>query len=73
VITLSRDERVVFRASVVGRPDPAAPSFLTGSLRHPATGRQVTALIRLQGVRLWLKHLPVLPRPAAPVQEGVMS
>ena len=72
-ITLNRDERVVFRASVDGRPDPAVPSFLTGSLRHPATGLRVTALIRLQGVRLWSKHLPVLPRPAAPVQEGVMS
>ena len=30
------DERVVFRASLDGRPDPAAPSFLAGSLRHPA-------------------------------------
>jgi DUF1365 family protein len=70
-ITLTRVEQVVFRASVDGRPDPAAPSFLAGSLRHPAAGRRVMGLIRLQGVRLWLKHLPVLPKPVAPVQEGV--
>jgi uncharacterized protein len=72
-IALTRDGRVVFRASVEGRPDPAAPSFLAGALRHPAAGRRVMALIRLQGIRLWLKHLPVIPRPAAPVQEGVTA
>ena len=70
-ITLTRGDHVVFRASVEGRPDAAAPSFLAGSLRHPAAGRRVMGLIRLQGVRLWLKHLPVVPRPVAPVQEGV--
>ena len=70
-ITLSHDDRVVFRASLAGTPDPAAPSFLAGALRHPFAGQRVMALIRLQGVRLWLKHLPVVPRPVAPVQEGV--
>jgi DUF1365 family protein len=72
-ITLSRDDHVVFRASLEGHPDPAAPSFLVGALRHPGVGLRVTALIRLQGIRLWLKHLPVVPRPAAPVQEGVTA
>ena len=72
-ITLTRGERVVFRASLEGSPDPAAPSFLVGALRHPAAGRRVMALIRLQGIRLWSKHLPVMPRPAAPVQEGVTA
>ena len=72
-ITLTRSEHVVFRAAVEGRPDPATPSFLAGALRHPAAGRRVMALIRLQGIRLWLKHLPVTPRPVAPVQEGVTA
>jgi DUF1365 family protein len=54
-----------------GEADAAAPSFLAGALRHPATGRRVMALIRLQGIGLWLKHLPVIPRPVAPAQEGV--
>jgi DUF1365 family protein len=70
-ITLTRHDEVVFRASLAGVPDPGAPSFLAGSLRHPAAGRRTIALIRLQGIRLWLKHLPVMPRPVAPVQEGV--
>jgi uncharacterized protein len=72
-ITLHRDRQAVFRATLDGRPDPAAPSFLAGALRHPGAGRRVMALIRLQGIRLWLKHLPVVPRPVAPVQEGVTA
>jgi DUF1365 family protein len=70
-ITLERVGRVVFRASVDGRPDAAAPSFLRGSVRHAGAGQRVMGLIRLQGVRLWSKHLPVQPRPVAPAQEGV--
>jgi DUF1365 family protein len=70
-ITLTREGKVVFRAAVEGYPDPRIRSFLAGSLRHPATGRRTIALIRLQGIRLWLKHLPLMPRPVAPVQEGV--
>jgi len=41
------------------------------SLRHPLASQRVIALIRLQGARLWLRRLPVVPRPPAPVQEGV--
>jgi DUF1365 family protein len=70
-VTLRRHGEIVFRASLEGTSDPNAPSFLVGSLRHPAAGRRTIALIRLQGIRLRLKHLPVMPRPVAPVQEGV--
>jgi DUF1365 family protein len=72
-ITLSRAGQVVFRASLAGHADARRPSFLAGSLRYPAAGLRATALIRLQGIRLWLKHLPVTPRPVAPVQEGVTA
>jgi DUF1365 family protein len=72
-ITLSRDHLTVFRASLTGRADTAAPSFLRGALRHPFGGQRVMALIKLQGIRLWLRRLPVVPRPAAPVQEGVQA
>jgi DUF1365 family protein len=72
-ITLWRGDTNVFRASLAGRPDPSRPSFLGGSLRHPVAGQRVMALIKLQGIRLWLKRLPVVPRPAAPLQEGVQS
>jgi DUF1365 family protein len=69
-IALTRGDRVVFRASLEGARDPANPSFVRGSLRHPLAGQRVMALIRLQGVRLWLKHLPVMPRPTAPTRRG---
>jgi hypothetical protein len=72
-ITLSREHRAVFRASLTGRTDTAAPSFLRGALRHPFGGQRVMALIKLQGVRLWLRRLPVVSRPPAPVQEGVQA
>ena len=72
-ITLTRGRRRVFRASLAGPPDPSGPRFLDGSLRHPLAGQRVTALIRLQGMRLWLKHLPVMPRPTAPAQPGVTA
>jgi DUF1365 family protein len=70
-ITLWRETRAVFRATLMGIEDRGASSFLAGSLRHPLTSQRVTALIRLQGIRLWLRRLPLVPRPPAPVQEGV--
>jgi DUF1365 family protein len=70
-ITLVRHGQVAFRASLTGAPAADAPSFLRGALRHPAAGLRTIALIRLQGMRLWLKHLPLMPRRVAPVQEGV--
>jgi DUF1365 family protein len=72
-IALSRHGAVVFRASLDGEPDASSPSFLAGALRHLASGWRTSVLIRLQGVRLWLKHLPVMPRPVAPDQEGVTA
>jgi len=70
-ITLSRGNRAVFRATLRGIEDRRASSFLVASLRHPLASQRVIALIRLQGARLWLRRLPVVPRPPAPVQEGV--
>jgi len=72
-IALSRHGACVFRAAVDGHPDARRPSFLAGSLRHPFAGQRVTALIKLQGIRLWAKRLPVVPRPVAPIQEGVQT
>ncbi len=74
-ITLRRgpDRRPVFRATLTGRRDPAADgSVLGAALRHPFAGRRVMALIKFQGLRLWLRRLPLVarpprPNPAAPV------
>jgi uncharacterized protein len=70
-ITLRRGTQAVFRATLQGIEDRRSSSFLVASLRHPLASQRVTALIRLQGARLWLRRLPVVPRPPAPVQEGV--
>ncbi|MGB8020515.1 MAG: DUF1365 domain-containing protein [Candidatus Nanopelagicales bacterium] len=63
-IGLDRDGRRVLTATTSGRPVPATRSnLLRTSLRHPLMTQQVTALIRLHGVLLWLGRLPVQPRP----------
>ncbi len=63
VITLRRDGAPVFGATLDARRDSARPSFLAGSLRHPLASHRVITLIKFQGVRLWLRRLPVVPRP----------
>ncbi len=63
----------VFRATLAGRVDASRPSFLAGSLRHPFASYRVMALIRFEGIRLWLRRLPLVPRPVAPAQNGVTS
>ena len=35
-------------------------------LRYPLGALRVTALIRYQGIRLFLRGLPIIRRPAAP-------
>jgi hypothetical protein len=40
-------------------------------LRHPLVPHRTTALIRRHGVALWLRRLPVIPRPVHVPQEGV--
>ena len=80
-ITLRRGGDPVFRATLDAARDLARPSFLAGSLRHPFASHRVMALIKLQGIRLWLRRLPLVPRPTAQapclngkgVQEGVAS
>lgn len=64
VVELTSDGGQRFSASMTGTrtgttPGRAAPAALRGSL-----------LIRLHGIRLWLRRLPVRPRPAH-TQEGV--
>ena len=64
-VTLHADDGEVFSASLRGyavgprRPTRAAPAALRGSL-----------LIRAHGIWLWLRRLPVRPRPDHH-QEGV--
>ncbi|MFC1436928.1 DUF1365 domain-containing protein [Streptacidiphilus sp. N1-10] len=63
-----------FTATVRGRRQSAAPaSLLRAALRHPLSTLAVSAHIRIQGIRMYLRGLPVQPRPHHPHQQGVTA
>ncbi|AXG15076.1 DUF1365 domain-containing protein [Intrasporangium calvum] len=63
-IRLTRDGQPILDASVSGRPRPATlRTILSTTARHALMTYRVTALIRWHGVRLWMRRLPVVPRP----------
>jgi uncharacterized protein len=71
-IVLHRDGKAAFIATFQGRPRPAAPTAVVGQLlRKPLMPQQVSALIRVHGIWLWLRRLPILHRPLHQPQEGV--
>jgi uncharacterized protein len=71
-VRLDRPDGHSFAASVRGQAVPATVRTLLGAAaRHPWSTAAVSARIRWQGVRLYRRGLPVIPRPAHPPQEGV--
>ncbi|MDQ3737722.1 MAG: DUF1365 domain-containing protein [Actinomycetota bacterium] len=71
-MSLHRQGGTPFSASLRGRRRPATVGAVAlASLRYPLMPLWVSALIRFQGVRLWLRRLPVVSRPDHPRQEGV--
>jgi len=71
-ITFTRPGGPSFVASVQGTGRPAtARALLSAAARHPWSTAAVSALIRWQGIRLYLRGLPVVPRPPRQPQEGV--
>jgi uncharacterized protein len=71
-ITLTRPGAPSFVASVHGTGRPATTRALLGAAaRHPWSTAAVSALIRWQGIKLYLRGLPVVPRPRHQPQEGV--
>lgn len=71
-VTLRRESEVAFRASFRGRPQPATPGALLRQLiRQPLMPQRVSVLIRIHGIWLWLRRLPVRPRPLHVPQEGI--
>ena len=63
-----------FTATVQGTRSPAGPAgLLRAALRHPLSTLAVSLHIRIQGIRLHLRGLPVQPRPHHPHQEGVSA
>jgi len=71
-VTLRRGDAVAFSGTFRGRPEPATRLALARRLlREPLMPQRVSALIRAHGIWLWLRRLPVRPRPQHHRQQGV--
>ena len=71
-VTLTRDDAVAFSATFRGTPRPATTAAVVSQLvRKPLMPQRVSALIRLHGIALWLRRLPLVPRPTHRPQEGI--
>ncbi|MFE3514435.1 DUF1365 domain-containing protein [Streptomyces sp. NPDC059166] len=71
-VHLEREGIRPFTATVRGDRRPGTPAQLVRLfLRHPFSTAVVSAAIRFHGVRLFLRRLPVQPRPSHPTQEGM--
>jgi DUF1365 family protein len=70
-ISLTQEGETVFTGSVHGDLEPATTRrTLRAVASNPLPSQRVSALIRWHGVRLWLRRLPVVPRPR-PVPKGM--
>lgn len=70
-VGLHRDGELAFSAAFTGRPGPATRhALLQHAMRYPLMTHRVSALIRIHGLRLWLRRLPIQPRPRHHSQEG---
>ncbi|MFD5036779.1 DUF1365 domain-containing protein [Streptomyces sp. NPDC058378] len=71
-VHLEREGARPFTATVRGTRRPGTPAqLLRLFLRHPFSTVVVSAAIRLHGTRLFLRRLPVQPRPRHRTQEGM--
>jgi uncharacterized protein len=71
-ITLQQDGQTVFSAGFDGHPVPAdRGARLRAALRTPLVMHQTSARIRLHGIWLWLRSVPVVPRPAHSPPRGL--
>jgi hypothetical protein len=71
-VALRQEGGPALTATVVGARRPAtAAALLRMLVRHPLVTRWTSVLIRRHGVALWLRRLPVAPRPVHVPQEGV--
>lgn len=71
-IVLEREGHRPFVATMDGRRHPATlRNVLAAALAVPAAPLLVSALIRVQGITLWARRLPVVARPQHTSQEAV--
>lgn len=70
-LTYHRDGSQPFVATVRGTRSPVTTaSVLRTAVRHPFSTRLVALRIRVQGIRLYLRRLPVIPRAPAKEQSS---
>ncbi|MEO6472616.1 MAG: DUF1365 domain-containing protein [Aeromicrobium sp.] len=70
-IILRQGGDAVFSATFRGTPVPATSGRLAKLLmKMPFLTHRISLLIRIHGVWLWLRRLPVVPRPPHQPQEG---
>ncbi|MCW0214553.1 MAG: DUF1365 domain-containing protein [Pseudonocardia sp.] len=71
-VTLRQEGTAALTATVAGtRTTATTRGLLRTILRHPFVTHRTSALIRRHGITLWLRGLPVVPRPKHRPQEGV--
>lgn len=71
-IVLRQGEQASFSATFRGVPERLTSWRLARlALLRPLMTQRTSALIRFHGVRLWLRRLPIVPRPAHTPQEGI--
>jgi DUF1365 family protein len=66
------DGGTLFTAAVHGDLEPVTRSrSLRRVMANPLPSQRVSALIRWHGIRLWLRRLPVVPRPPHKASKGL--
>lgn len=71
-VTLRQDGGTPFTATLTGtRTAPTLGEVVRMVLRGRLLPQRVSALIRKHGIALWLRRVPVVPRPKHVPQEGV--
>jgi DUF1365 family protein len=69
---LEREGHRPFIATMEGERHPASTkNVLAAALAVPAAPLLVSARIRIQGIKLWARRLPIVKRPHHPSQEAV--
>lgn len=70
-VTLIRDGNVAFAAIFSGKPIPATQrAIFTQLIAKPFMTQRISLLIRIHGIWLWLRRLPVFQLPNHDVQRG---
>ena len=72
-VNLHQNNMLVFSASFTGELlEASIKNRLVAYLRTPFSTLQAMARIRAHGIWLWLRRLPVVPRPQHPKQSGML-